>query len=300
MITVEHNGFSTSKQDTAQLQVGQQLTLDFSLLVAGSTESVVVNAQTEQLPTESAVGLNIGTAEVDALPTSNRNFAGLAALSPESALPAARRWASTRRAAPVPEQRVCRRRAQCDEVLRNPGGVFPQDWIQEFQVMTNGFAPEFGNASGAFLNVITRSGTNDIHGRVYGFFQNAVFNSPPYAGRFARQACLSAPARRTTTSAVSAPISAAPSMKNNVLLRRLRRLRQQRDHEPFDLALLDRARDISPSSHQRTRSGRSCESGLEHQRQATGLPSATIARFRQTSTAAARAETDATAIRCGR
>ena len=61
---------------------------------------------------------------------------------------------------------------------------YPQDWIQEFQVMTNGFSAEFGNASGAVLNVITRSGTNTLQGRGYGFFQNAKFNSPPYAGRF--------------------------------------------------------------------------------------------------------------------
>src|SRR5207248_8620068 len=61
---------------------------------------------------------------------------------------------------------------------------FPQDWIQEFQVMTNGFSAEFGNASGAVLNVITRSGTNTIQGRAYGFFQNARFNSPPYSGHY--------------------------------------------------------------------------------------------------------------------
>jgi hypothetical protein len=33
-------------------------------------------------------------------------------------------------------------------------------------------------------NVITRSGTNDFHGRIYGFFQNAALNSPPYAGHY--------------------------------------------------------------------------------------------------------------------
>src|SRR5262249_24985355 len=62
--------------------------------------------------------------------------------------------------------------------------TFPQDWIQEFQVLTNSFSAEFGHASGAILNVITRSGTNDLHGRAYGFFQNAVLNSAPYSGHF--------------------------------------------------------------------------------------------------------------------
>jgi hypothetical protein len=62
--------------------------------------------------------------------------------------------------------------------------TFPQDWVQEFQVMTNNTSAEFGHASGAFLNVITKSGTNDFHGRVYGFFQDAALNSNPYAGHF--------------------------------------------------------------------------------------------------------------------
>src|SRR5438045_8668708 len=50
--------------------------------------------------------------------------------------------------------------------------------------MTNGFSAEFGNASGAILNVITRSGTNSVQGRAYGFFQNGRLNSPPYSGHY--------------------------------------------------------------------------------------------------------------------
>ena len=42
---------------------------------------------------------------------------------------------------------------------------FPQDWIQEFQVLTNGFTAEYGQAAGGVLNVITRSGANTINGR---------------------------------------------------------------------------------------------------------------------------------------
>ncbi len=39
---------------------------------------------------------------------------------------------------------------------------FPQDWIQEFQVLTNSFGAEFGQAAGGVMNVITRSGSNKI------------------------------------------------------------------------------------------------------------------------------------------
>jgi hypothetical protein len=59
-----------------------------------------------------------------------------------------------------------------------------QDWIQEFQVMTNSFSAEFGTASGGVLNVITRSGTNRYQSRAYGFFRDATLDSAPFAGSF--------------------------------------------------------------------------------------------------------------------
>src|SRR5262249_56589017 len=47
------------------------------------------------------------------------------------------------------------------------GNNFPQDWIQEFQVLTNSFSAEYGQAAGGMLNVITRSGSNTMLGRRY-------------------------------------------------------------------------------------------------------------------------------------
>src|SRR5438477_78182 len=61
---------------------------------------------------------------------------------------------------------------------------FPQDWIQEFQVLTNSFSAEYGQAAGGMLNVITRSGANTTSGRGYGFFRDAKFDRPPFAGRY--------------------------------------------------------------------------------------------------------------------
>src|SRR5204863_9043599 len=59
-----------------------------------------------------------------------------------------------------------------------------QDWIQEFQVMTNSFSAEFGTAAGGILNVITRSGSNRHQARAYGFFRDAKLDSAPFAGSF--------------------------------------------------------------------------------------------------------------------
>ncbi|MGZ5393444.1 MAG: TonB-dependent receptor plug domain-containing protein, partial [Mycobacterium sp.] len=61
---------------------------------------------------------------------------------------------------------------------------FPQDWIQEFQVLTNSFGAEFGQAAGGVMNVITRSGSNQVSGRGYGFFRSSKLDEAPFAGRY--------------------------------------------------------------------------------------------------------------------
>ena len=59
-----------------------------------------------------------------------------------------------------------------------------QDWIQEFQVLTNSFPAEFGTASGGIINAVTRSGGNEFHGRAYGFFRNDTLDSGNFTGAF--------------------------------------------------------------------------------------------------------------------
>jgi hypothetical protein len=53
----------------------------------------------------------------------------------------------------------------------------PLEAVQEFQVVTNGFAPEFGRATGGLLNVVTKSGTNDIHGEAHEYYRGGSLTS---------------------------------------------------------------------------------------------------------------------------
>jgi hypothetical protein len=52
-----------------------------------------------------------------------------------------------------------------------------QEAVQEFQVVTNSFAAEFGRSSGGIVNVVTKSGTNDYHGNVFGFIRDKNFQA---------------------------------------------------------------------------------------------------------------------------
>ena len=63
---------------------------------------------------------------------------------------------------------------------------FPQDWVQEFQVLTNSFGAEFGQAAGGVINVITRSGSNRFSGRGYGFFRIRQARQPAVRGTVRR------------------------------------------------------------------------------------------------------------------
>ena len=52
-----------------------------------------------------------------------------------------------------------------------------QEAVQEFQVVTNSFAPEFGRSAGGVVNVVTKSGTNEVHGNVFGFLRDKRFQA---------------------------------------------------------------------------------------------------------------------------
>jgi outer membrane receptor protein involved in Fe transport len=188
-VTVELSGFATGKRRGLVLRVGQAVDHDFVLKVGTVQETVTVAGQAALVETQHVVGAFIDTKSVENLPTVNRNFADLAQLAP-----GVTSTGTSSMGFSAAGQHQYQNNVYVDgatnamQFYGTQAESFPQDWIQEFQVMTNGFSAEFGNASGAVLNVITRSGTNTIQGRVYGFFQNAKFNSPPFAGRFANGA----------------------------------------------------------------------------------------------------------------
>jgi len=186
-VSAELQGFRIERRTDLVLQIGQEVTIDFTLKVGGLQETVTVAAETRILETtNNTIGTIISKDEIDDLPTVERDFSSLAKLAPGVTSGVGGNGDSLA----MNGQRGFSNGFFIDgataewQYYGKQSSTLVQDWIQEFQVMTNSFSAEFGTASGGILNVITRSGTNRFQGRGYAFFRDATFDSAPFAGSF--------------------------------------------------------------------------------------------------------------------
>jgi outer membrane receptor protein involved in Fe transport len=187
-VTAELTSFSPAKQ-TLELRVGQDLTVNFSMKLGGVAETVDVVARSVPVETQSTLATVITNKQIDDLPTIARNFSALATLSPGATTSTATgtgqgTGVSISGQRPFSNGIVVDGASNQMQFYGRQANDFPQDWIQEFQVLTNSFSAEFGQAAGGMLNVITRSGTNRTNARAYGFFRDDSFDKPPFAGRY--------------------------------------------------------------------------------------------------------------------
>jgi outer membrane receptor protein involved in Fe transport len=187
-LTWELASFMMHRQ-TLDLRVGQDLTVNVTLRLGNVSEAVEVVARTGAVETQSTLATIITNTHIDDLPTIARNFAALATLAPGVVTSNATgtgqgTGVSISGQRPFTNGIVVDGASNQMQFYGRQSNDFPQDWIQEFQVLTNAFTAEFGQAAGGMLNVITRSGANVTHGRGYGFFRDSSFDSPPFAGRY--------------------------------------------------------------------------------------------------------------------
>jgi len=189
-LSVELTGFGSSHTPLT-LKVGDQIDLPIVLQAATVTEAVQVEAPApvvEARRTEIAAAVT--PREVDALPLNGRNYLDLALLAPNVSrtnLKSTDRFAETS-AVPgtgvsVSSQRNLANSFIVDGLSANDdaadlaGTFFSEDVVREFQVVTSGGVAEFGRASGGTVSVVTKSGGNDLSGRVYEFFRDDMFDA---------------------------------------------------------------------------------------------------------------------------
>jgi hypothetical protein len=185
-LTVGQTGFATLTRQMT-LTVGQALDVPLRLAVAGLSESVSV-AVADAPVVETArtqVAETVLPKDVESLPLNGRNFLDLALLLPgvsRTNTGSVQRFAETS-AVPGTGISIAGQRnlansfivdgaSANDDSVELAGTYYSQEVIREFQVVTSGAVAEFGRASGGFVNIVTQSGTNDLHGKAYGFLRN--------------------------------------------------------------------------------------------------------------------------------
>ena len=189
-LKIDAAGFaSVAKQLT--VSIGQALDLPVKLEVAGVSAAVNIGSDVPIVETvRTQITETIRPKEMNELPLNGRNFLDLSLLIPgvsPTNTGSNQRFAETS-AVPgqgisIAGQRNLYNSFILDGVSANDdaadltGTYYSEEVIDQFQVVTSGGIAEFGRASGGVVNILTRSGTNDWHGSVYGFFRNQRFDA---------------------------------------------------------------------------------------------------------------------------
>lgn len=183
-LTVSRAGFRTSTANI-ELTLNRVVTFDVKLQV-GNVGGEVINITADELPlldqNNAATGSTIAPRQIQELPVNGRDYLDLLQLVPGVAI---NRQADpgSDRSAPVLGERSGNNNFLIDghpnknTVDGGAAAQFNQETIAEFQVLTTGYKAEFGQASGATVNVITKSGGNGFHGVGSLFHRNEAFDA---------------------------------------------------------------------------------------------------------------------------
>ena len=184
-LKVSFTGFSNYTQRGIVLTVGEAATINVALQVQSLGEKVVVSTEVPTIePTKTEISQVVNTQQIQSLPISNRLFTDFALLTPGVAT------SRTSLGATFTEFETTQisfggMRSFSNEItvdgadfVNEISGVQratpPQESVQEFRVVNNSFAAEYGRALGGIVNVVTKSGTNQLHGSVYDYLQNGA------------------------------------------------------------------------------------------------------------------------------
>lgn len=182
-VTVSARAFANSSFPSVELTVNRTVTLDVQLEVGKVTEQINVTAEAVLIDsTTAATGETVTAQQIREMPVNGRNYLDLMQLVPGTVVNRQANVGSDN-STPVLGERAGNNNFMIDgQPNKNTvdGGAaaqFNQETIAEFQVLTAGYKAEFGQASGAIVNVITRSGNNEYHGVGSLFYRNDAFDS---------------------------------------------------------------------------------------------------------------------------
>ena len=190
-VTIRAAGFEEYRQTDLVLDVNNALRIDAAMKVGGVTQEVSVSATAVHVDTSNTqMGEVIGTSKITAVPLNGRSYTDLLSLQP-GVVPASSGAASSNPvsgnlnpgAISISGQRESANGfmingANAEENFYMVAGIIPNlDSIGEFRILTNNADAEYGNYSGGLVNVITKSGTNQLHGSAFDFVRNTSLDS---------------------------------------------------------------------------------------------------------------------------
>jgi len=179
VLSVEQPGFRTYRQSGITLRLGDRTGLDVKLDIGQPSQTMEVTSAAPVLQTASGeVSLNVEEKKIVTLPLDGRNFIPLLTLAPGVALPGGGSILA----------RINGSRPRTNEYIYDgisvlqpePGQVvyYPIiDGMEEFKLNINAYSPEYGRSNGGTVMVISKSGSNQLHGSLFEFLRNEALNA---------------------------------------------------------------------------------------------------------------------------
>jgi hypothetical protein len=187
-VTVEAPGFQKSVVDNISLVVAQQARADVTLKAGSVNEFVEVQASAVALETDNAtVSQTVTQRQVDQLPLANRNFINLIFLTAGAVTTngeqgqmrqGAGNAISINGSRPESNNYTLDGIANVDTALGTPAVILSQDAIQEFKIQSGTYSAEYGFSANQ-INIVSKSGTNQLHGTAFDFLRNDAFDALP-------------------------------------------------------------------------------------------------------------------------
>lgn len=187
-LTVSAQNFKQSVLSNVEVHVGESLRHDFTVQIGHANETVVVEANAGDVQPESAeIKDVIQNRQIVNLPLKSRQFLDLAMLSQGVVRPPGGTRGDAMQQAGTLVNVLGQRSGHnlylidgatvTDEHFNNMVVAPSIDAISEFNIQKTSYAPEFGGKSGAVINVVTKSGSNELHGSLFEFVRNDVFDA---------------------------------------------------------------------------------------------------------------------------
>src|SRR6266849_1929819 len=177
--------FGVYENPSIVVTVGQSATLDLTLGLRGVQQSITVTTETAPIETsKTEVSQTIDEQRIDNLPINGRNYINFTLTNSQTNRDAA----PSIGAAPTSGLNVGGQRARSNEVsvdgadavdnsVNGIRATVSQEAVQEFQIILSNYNAEYGRAMGGVVNIVTKGGSNDIHGNVFGFLRNKAFQA---------------------------------------------------------------------------------------------------------------------------